>query len=218
MTNEKNPVDKAVELFVFAPLGLALSARELLPDLIEKGRQQVTGQVNMARMIGQFAVQQGQVEAGKALGKAREQAVETLETIARGPGGGGARPASPPAPPAERTTASPTAPTTSATATATVVEGAPAPARTSPASPPPAPAPAAPAASAASAPPEPEPAAPAPAVGSLAIPDYESLSASQVVPRLSGLSGDELEAVRAYEAANRGRKTILNKVAQLQGA
>jgi hypothetical protein len=50
----------------------------------------------------------------------------------------------------------------------------------------------------------------------LAIPDYDSLAASQVVNRLSGLAGDELEAVRKYEAAHRGRKTILNKVAQLQ--
>ena len=57
----------------------------------------------------------------------------------------------------------------------------------------------------------------APATADLAIPDYDSLSASQVVTRLEGLSGEELEAVRAYEVAHRGRKTILNKVAQLQG-
>ena len=50
----------------------------------------------------------------------------------------------------------------------------------------------------------------------LAIPDYDSLSASHVVNRLPGLTAEELEAVRVYEAANRGRKTILNKVAQLQ--
>lgn len=55
-----------------------------------------------------------------------------------------------------------------------------------------------------------------PAAVSLAIPDYESLAASQVVPRLAGLSEDELEAVRVYESAHRGRKTILNRVAQLQ--
>ena len=55
-----------------------------------------------------------------------------------------------------------------------------------------------------------------PDVSQLAIPDYDSLSASQVVTRLEGLSPDELEAVRAYESAHRGRKTILNKVAQLQ--
>jgi hypothetical protein len=55
-----------------------------------------------------------------------------------------------------------------------------------------------------------------PTVGELAITDYDSLSASQVVTRLAGLAGDELEAVRAYEVAHRGRKTILNKIAQLQ--
>jgi hypothetical protein len=64
------------------------------------------------------------------------------------------------------------------------------------------------------------PADPAPSAGppaeELAIPDYESLSASHVVNRLPGLTPDELEAVRRYEAAHRSRKTILNKVAQLQ--
>lgn len=55
-----------------------------------------------------------------------------------------------------------------------------------------------------------------PAVDELAIPDYDSLSASHVVNRLPGLSPDELDAVRLYESAHRGRKTILNKAAQIQ--
>jgi hypothetical protein len=55
------------------------------------------------------------------------------------------------------------------------------------------------------------------AAAALAIPDYDSLSASQVVNRLAGLATDELEAVRSYEGDHRGRKTILNKIAQLQG-
>jgi hypothetical protein len=38
------------------------------------------------------------------------------------------------------------------------------------------------------------------------------------VNRLAGLSAPELAAVQRYEAATRGRKTILSKVAQLQGA
>ncbi len=69
---------------------------------------------------------------------------------------------------------------------------------------------------------DPGPAAPpapaAPGADELAIPDYDALSASQVVPRLAGLAGEELDAVRRYEAANRGRKTILSKIAQLQSA
>jgi hypothetical protein len=53
---------------------------------------------------------------------------------------------------------------------------------------------------------------------SLAIPGYDSLSASQVVERLAGLNAEELEAVASYESAGRGRRTILNRVAQLRSA
>jgi hypothetical protein len=56
-----------------------------------------------------------------------------------------------------------------------------------------------------------------PSADHLAIPGYDSLSASQVVPRLAGLDPDELEAVREYEAATRGRRTILSRIAALQG-
>lgn len=53
---------------------------------------------------------------------------------------------------------------------------------------------------------------------SLAIPGYDSLSASQVVQRLAGLNPEELAAIGSYEAAGRGRRTILNRVAQLRDA
>jgi hypothetical protein len=49
----------------------------------------------------------------------------------------------------------------------------------------------------------------------LPIPGYNSLSASQVVERLAGLSAAELDAVRAYEASNRKRRTILGKIDQI---
>jgi hypothetical protein len=49
----------------------------------------------------------------------------------------------------------------------------------------------------------------------LPIPGYNSLSASQVVERLAGLSADELEAVRAFEATHRKRRTILGKIDQI---
>ncbi len=51
----------------------------------------------------------------------------------------------------------------------------------------------------------------------LAIPEYDALAASQVVPRLAGLSANELEAVRVYETEHRGRRTILARIDQLQG-
>lgn len=56
---------------------------------------------------------------------------------------------------------------------------------------------------------------PVPDVASLPIPGYESLAASQVIPRLEALSSEDLKAVGAYERANRHRQTILHRVAQL---
>jgi hypothetical protein len=51
----------------------------------------------------------------------------------------------------------------------------------------------------------------------LPIPGYDELSASQVVERLVGLAASELNAIHAYEAANRQRRTILGKIEQLAG-
>ena len=48
-----------------------------------------------------------------------------------------------------------------------------------------------------------------------AIPDYDILSASQVVRRLDGLGPAELRAVLVHERETRGRRTILHRVAQL---
>jgi hypothetical protein len=53
------------------------------------------------------------------------------------------------------------------------------------------------------------------ALGDLAIPAYDTLSASQVVKRLAGLSREELLEVGDHERQNRHRATILSKVEQL---
>jgi len=179
VTDEKNPVEQALDVLLYAPLGLVFSARELLPSLAEKGRNQL----GMFKMVGQFAAQQGQQEAEKRIVQVREQAIATLEQLAGTKANGS------------------TAPTPAATpATEPVVEAVvvDSPAEATPLT----------------------VVAPTgghgPEAATLAIPDYDSLSASQVVPRLQGLAVDELEAVRAYEADHRGRKTILNRIAQLQ--
>lgn len=174
MSEPKKPLEQVLDLFVYAPLGFLMNADEVIPNLIERGRQQVT----MARMFGQMAVKQGQVEASKAATKLQGQASEVVGQLsgARTPNN---RAAGAPAPA--------TVPATRAAAPAAAPDAAV------------------------------EPSEPAPGVESLAIPDYDSLSASQVVPRLEGLSGVELDSVRAYEAANRGRKTILSKISALQG-
>ena len=186
--DEKNPVDQVLDLFVFAPLGLALTARNQLPEMVAKGRAQVEGQLAMARFIGQFAVQQGKVEVEKRL---------KTYTNRTPPAAGAARVAddlgdlddlddrgdlddvgdlSVPEDPTD-------------------VVADPPPEVVGPSR---------------------EADAPPPLVADLAVPGYDSLSASQVVQRLAGLSPAELEQVRRYEAATRGRKTVLTKISQLQ--
>jgi hypothetical protein len=54
-----------------------------------------------------------------------------------------------------------------------------------------------------------------PSATTLGIPDYDELSASQVVERLDGLQSSELDAIRDYEEAHRARRTILFKIEQL---
>ena len=50
------------------------------------------------------------------------------------------------------------------------------------------------------------------------IADYDSLSASQIVPMLAGLDPAERGRVAEYEARARGRQTILRRLSQLEGA
>ena len=177
MTEEqKSPLERALDLFVYAPVGLVLTAAEELPKIVDKGRERISSQVALARMMGQYAVKEGQKEAGKVV----KQAASTLQDLGVIPG-----------PPAE--------------ATEPVIESPPAAL----------PAPAAQARdtngkSSANG------AGPKPSADGLAIPGYDALSASQVVQRLAGLAPSELEAVRTYESATRGRRTILSRVAQLQ--
>jgi hypothetical protein len=178
VSEKKTRLEQALDLFVYAPLGLALTAREELPHLVEKGRKQLSEQMTTARVMGEYALSEGQ----KDLERRTKQMSETLSGLSRT-----RRPSAPARPPA-----SPAVPSTAASAPAA----------------PSAFVPAAPAAS------TPSPARPSD--DELAIPGYDALSASQVVQRLAGLSTSELEAVRAYESATRGRKTILHRVDQLQ--
>jgi hypothetical protein len=174
VTEPKTPWEQALDLFIYLPVGLAMTAREELPRLAEKGRKRVDGEVTTARAVGQFVVTQGQKEAEKAVRAAAGRLANATST---------ARPAAPmwTPPPESR-------------AEANGSRSRPSPGMQTPA----------------------YNGIAAPPASSLAIPGYDTLSASQVVQRLAGLAPSELEAVRSYEAATRQRRTILTKVAQLQ--
>jgi len=49
----------------------------------------------------------------------------------------------------------------------------------------------------------------------LGVPNYDSLAASQVVPRLAMLSPQDLKAILTYEQAHRRRQTIMNRVQEI---
>jgi hypothetical protein len=57
-----------------------------------------------------------------------------------------------------------------------------------------------------------------PSDAALAIADYDTLSATQIAQRLTGLQRDELVAVRAYEDAHRRRRTIIGRIDALVAA
>ena len=201
----KGPVGQAVETIVYAPIGLFFEAPSLLPKLVQQGKNHARN----ARFIGKFAVQQGQVELRKRLAAFEEQASDVLRAF----GVTGDAVVDPPAPPASAPTGSSTSgssgsPTSGSTSGAGPASDGSATARSAGS--------AGTGASDAAASTNGPATDPSPRVQELAITDYDSLSASQVVTRLAGLAPDELEAVRSYELAHRGRKTILNKIAQLQ--
>ncbi len=192
-TADQDPFERLLDLCVYAPLGFVVDARRVVPELAERGR----AQAGVARMVGEFAVTWSNTKLQTVLVDAQHQAVDLLRRFGVAP----AEREQAPGVPAERLAAE--APDGSSTDSHGLdAAGHHAAGR---------------AADRALTPEKGErtPADTAEAAA-LAIPEYDNLSASQVVPRLDGLTADELEAVRRYERRNRHRKTILSRIAQLQ--
>jgi hypothetical protein len=210
MNHQHSPLDAALDVFVFIPLGIAVTAAEELPKLAARGRTEVSGRLTIARTVGQFAVAHGRREVERRFGQmgrppAGRNGASSPEPAGSGdpaPGlrtvdAGGVAGDRWPQDPDDPVAAGPPEPVRTPTGeVATEVVG---------------PEGADPTGDAASE-------APGPEAADLAIPGYDSLSASQVVQRLDGLSGDELAAVAEYESAHRGRRTVLTRVSQLQGS
>jgi hypothetical protein len=194
---ERSTAERLLDLAFYAPLGLALSVADAVPDLARKGRARLGPQIGLARTVGQLAVRQGSRQlAGIATTASGLPFSPFKAAVPKAPG------SSPAAPARSR----PTGPATGATGR---LAGA------------------APSDDALVVPLSPSRANGArhrggrtperSAASSLAIHSYDSLSAPQVVQRLAGLSREEVAAVQAYEAATRGRRTILARAEQLLG-
>ncbi|MDG2027470.1 MAG: hypothetical protein P8J50_10190 [Acidimicrobiales bacterium] len=76
MSDDDPIAEQILDLFVYAPIGLALEARELLPKLADRGR----GQVALTRLAGKVASDRGQTEVRKVL----DQVVSIVSTVLAG--------------------------------------------------------------------------------------------------------------------------------------
>jgi hypothetical protein len=234
----KEPVERVLDLFVHTPIGLAVMAWKRVPELVtsmpdlvgqvvtkgcatlSEAEERLSQEVRKARMIGQVAVTFGgrqlRREVDARLRDARQAAEGVASFVpARGaPGGsngagdgGGDGQASP-----VTATATPTAPA-SPPAAAKPAGSRKAAAKSA--------APRKAAAKATKAPAKrPRKAAapaatPAASAADLPIREYDGLSASQVVSRLTGLTAEELRSVRSYEESSRGRRTVILAIDRL---
>jgi hypothetical protein len=189
--NPLDPITRVVEAAVYAPIGIAAFVREMGPDFVRtvvaRGRAEVDVAHEQVVARVRHAKGAGEVAIAFGLPVVRRKVGERFASF---------RPAPPRAPtPAPRRPPAAAKPPSAAAATA----GAPANSNGH-------------AARSGTDDGRGGDAAPA---EQLAIPGYDALSASQVVERLAGLSGDELAAVREYEAGHRRRRTILGKIEQL---
>jgi hypothetical protein len=193
-------VERFIDLAVYAPVGVAVTLRDELPRHVKQGRQALENRIQLARFIGQLAVQTGQRELQKRIEQQRE--ARQAASIADGAAGSAASADSPAGTPAD-SPADTAGDDASATAVDTVADSrsegsdtaAGVPARSDL---------------------EASLAASVPAAAELPISDYESLPAINVVDRLRSMSPDEIELVRRFEQAHRARRTILAKIDQLQ--
>lgn len=214
MTEEKSLLDRALDVMVFAPLALAADQGEELARLAAEGRRRVEPQMTMAKVVGRLAF--GQLQ--------REMEQQVTETAARVRLLFGANPAPSVENRAQVIDATGLIERTGTTDTEDRDDAKESPGRDDAnLAPPPSATKAAPPRRGKGAKSRPtksgkgakgQPAAPASA--DLPIHGYDALSAPQVVQRLAGLSEEELETVRSYETATRGRRTILARIAQLQ--
>src|SRR4051794_10475182 len=69
---ERSPLDIAADVFVYAPVGLAIELSKHLPDFAKQGREQLAGPIAAAKFVGNMAAQQGRTHFGESLRKATE--------------------------------------------------------------------------------------------------------------------------------------------------
>lgn len=192
MSDAKESIERAKEVLVYGPVGLALYLRDTAPSFmkvfvargraeLDQQRRTVGDQLGQARNVGASATDSTAPQllrlVTEGIERVRGTAEGALSTISDWAG--------------ESVSSSPGASDAPEAQGAALAEDA---------------GPAEPSAGTRG----------AAAADTLAIADYDELSASQVVDRLEGLAPGDLAAIRDYERASRARATILGKIEQLE--
>ena len=73
-----DPVEKLLDLFLYAPIGLLSKSAEAVPDLAKRGRTQAAN----ARVIGQFALGSTNAKARKSIADAEQHVQAFFKIIA----------------------------------------------------------------------------------------------------------------------------------------
>src|SRR5947209_3245398 len=87
MTNDEHvvggrgPIDRVLDLAVYAPLGLVLTARRRVPELAAEGRRLVGSQLNAAQAVGRLAVGQGGRQVASLTQRLAERARSAVTDI-----------------------------------------------------------------------------------------------------------------------------------------
>lgn len=195
MSNAKEPIERAKEMLVYGPIGLAMYLRDTAPSFMKvfvaRGRAEfdqqkraVGDQLGQARSVGATTADgtapllRMVAEGIEKVRGTAEGALGTLsgwagESVSWTPGDEGASAAEEDT--GATASASASGPDVAASTSAADAGG-----------------------------------------DTLAIPGYDELSASQIVEHLEGCTSEELAAIRAHEQATRARATILGKIDQLE--
>jgi hypothetical protein len=78
VTEQRPPVERVLDVAVYAPIGLALAVCDHLPELHLR-RQAVVNRVRFARFIGELAVKYGKAEFERQLAERQASDAELLE-------------------------------------------------------------------------------------------------------------------------------------------
>lgn len=193
---EKDPIEQAVELLLYAPVGLIYEYQNVIPQLVKRGKSQV----QLARVIGKMAVDRQNIGIDASIEKAVEgllgTAAQVLTDIGESIG------LAPPTSSGSETSGSSNgsgdgapADTSSADASGSESLGSGSLSK------------AVDSKSSASVKTQPK---------RLPIARYDELKAKEIIPLLDDLKPAQRSRVGEYERSNRARKTILAKIERLE--